>query len=115
MSELISTSTVVHSEHKTNALIAYILMTIGLFTAIPLLVGAVWAMLKKGEAKGSIYHSHLSNVTRVFWWSLLWCIVGAILFAVFIGYVIWLATWFWVLYRMVSGLAKILSDEVYAL
>ena len=33
---------------KTNALIAYCLMAVGFFTGIFWLVGAVWAMVKKG-------------------------------------------------------------------
>lgn len=113
MSELVTVSE--QSEHKTNALIAYILVVIGLFTAIPMLIGAVWAMLKKKSARASIYHSHLVNVTRVFWWSLLWTIVGVILLPVLIGFAIWLAAWVWALYRSVDGLAKILADESYPL
>lgn len=41
---------------KTNALIAYAMMVAGLFTGILWIVGAVWAMVKKDEAKGrSLY------------------------------------------------------------
>ena len=114
MSTLITTTSVSgSSEHKTHALISYILLAIGLFTAIPLLFGAIWAMVKKKAAYGSIYHSHLVNATRVFWWSLFWTVVGALLIVVFIGYLVWVAAWLWALYRIVNGLAKILSDEPY--
>lgn len=65
MSELITKSD--YGEHKTNALISHILVVIGLFIAIPSLIGAVWAMLKKKSAQGSLYHSHLVKVTRIFW------------------------------------------------
>lgn len=110
-----STSTVSSSEHKTHALVSYILLAIGLFTAIPLLFGAVWAMVKKKAAYGTIYHSHLVNATRVFWWSLFWTIIGAFLTVVGIGYLIWCVTWLWVLYRVVNGLVKVLADESYPL
>lgn len=108
-----TTSTNRSGEYKTHALVSYILLAIGLFTAIPLLFGAVWAMITKKAALGTVYHSHLVNATRVFWWSLLWTIIGVVLIPIVIGFAIWAITWLWVLYRVVDGLAKILSDEPY--
>ena len=114
MSAIITTtSNTGSSEYKTHALVSYILLAIGLFTAIPLLFGAIWAMIQKKGALGTIYHSHLVNATRIFWWSLFWTIVGAILVVVVIGYAVWAVAWLWVLYRIVDGLVKILSDEPY--
>ncbi len=114
MSALITTtSNVTSSEYKTHALVSYILLALGLFTAIPLLFGAIWAMIKKSGAYGTIYHSHLVNATRIFWWSLFWTIIGAILIPVAIGFAVWGITWLWVLYRLVDGFAKILSDQPY--
>ena len=114
MSALITTtSNLASNEYKTHTLVSYILLAIGLFTAIPLLFGAIWAMIKKKGAYGTIYHSHLVNATRIFWWSLFWTIIGAIFMVIFIGYAIWAVTWLWVLYRIVDGLVKILSEEPY--
>ena len=113
MSAVITTTVVNNNEHKVHALVSYILLAFGLFTAIPLLFGAIWAMLKKKAAFGTLYHSHLVNATRVFWWSLLWTIIGALLIPVAIGYVVWGIAWLWVLYRLVDGLSKILCDQPY--
>jgi len=115
MSAIITTTSTTGSsnEYKTHALVSYILLAIGLFTAIPLLFGAIWAMIQKKGAYGTIYHSHLVNATRVFWWSLFWTIIGAILIPVAIGFAVWAVAWLWVLYRLVDGLAKILSDVPY--
>lgn len=110
---IISSSVSTAKEHKAHALISYILLSIGLFTAIPLLIGAIWAMIKKNGAIGSIYHSHLVNVTRTFWWSLLWTIIGAILTPFIIGFAILAIAWVWALYRTIDGLAKTLIDEAY--
>ncbi|MFQ3245225.1 MAG: putative membrane protein [Arenicella sp.] len=101
------------SEYKGHALVSYILLAIGLFTAIPLLLGAIWAMIQKKGARGTIYHSHLVNATRIFWWSLFWTIIGAVFIVIGVGYLIWCVTWLWVLYRVVNGLVKALSDEPY--
>lgn len=104
------------SDAKTHALVAYILIVIGLFSAIPILIGAVWAMVKKKSAKGTIYHSHYVNATRTFWWSVFWTILGCVLLAAAgLGVIVLGATWLWVLYRMVRGLASITADEVYPL
>jgi len=116
MSALITTtSTTGISEYKSHALVSYILLSFGLFTGIPLLFGAIWAMIKKKGAIGTIYHSHLVNATRVFWWSLFWTILGGILTPFAIGFAVWAVAWLWALYRVVDGLAKILSDEAYPL
>ena len=98
-------------EYKAHALISYILLSIGLFTGIPLLIGAIWAMIKKNGAIGSIYHSHLVNATRIFWWSLFWTILGATLTPFIIGFAILAIAWVWALYRTIDGLAKTLIDE----
>jgi uncharacterized membrane protein len=101
------------SDAKSHALAAYILLLIGIFTAIPMLIGAIWAMVKRRDALGTIYHSHYTNAIRVFWYTVLWTIVGAILIFVAVGYIIFAAVWLWALYRIVRGLVKILADEPY--
>ncbi len=103
------------SAPKTHALVAYFLMIIGLFSAIPILLGAIWAMIKKKSARGTIYHSHYINATRTFWWSLFWTVIGCVLIPAGIGLLILAITWVWILYRLVRGLATITSDETYPL
>lgn len=115
MSVIISGSVVNDSEHRTNSLIAYVLMGVGLFTGIPILVGAVWAMIKKKEAQGSLFHSHLVNATRTFWWSLFWGIIGAITTPIVIGFPIIFIVWIWGAYRLLNGLSKLLSEQAYPL
>ncbi len=113
MNAVITTSSMGSKEYKSHALISYVLLAIGLFTAIPILVGAVWAMITKKGALGTVYHSHLVNITRTFWWSLFWTVVGAILTLVIVGYAVLAIAWLWALYRVVNGLIKALADEPY--
>ena len=103
------------SDAKTHALVAYILILVGMFTAIPMLIGAVWAMVKRRDALGTIYHSHYSNAIRVFWYTVAWTIVGAILIFAVVGYAILALVWLWALYRLINGLVKISADEGYPL
>ena len=113
MNTVIDSSAVQASDAKTHALIAYFLMVLGLFTAIPILLGAIWAMVKKKAALGTLFHSHYVNATRTFWWSLFWMVIGCITIPAGIGILILGLTWVWVLYRLIRGLALITSDEAY--
>ncbi|WP_277432068.1 hypothetical protein [Vibrio sp. 1180_3] len=46
------------SEAKTNALIGYILMGIGLFTGLFWFVGFIWIMVKKNEFQDTVFADH---------------------------------------------------------
>lgn len=98
---------------KTNALIAYGLMVLGLFTGVFWIIGAVWAMVKKSDAQGTIFEDHYTNVIKTFWWGLIITIVGVILAFILVGYVVLLAVWIWSIYRIVKGLANLTSNKAY--
>ena len=75
------------------------------------IVGIIMAYVKRGEATGTWLASHYRWLIRTFWFSLLWGLIGAIIFVllaliiigIIIGYAIWVATTIWVLYRLVRG------------
>jgi len=113
MSTVASATVITKSEAKSHAIVAYALMGIGLFTAVPILIGAVWAMVKRRDALGTIYHSHYTNAIRTFWWALFWWILGGITLFMGIGWLILATAWLWTLYRIVNGFGKILADETY--
>ena len=115
MSLVINSSSVSSNEYKTHSLVAYILLATGLFTAIPLLFGAIWAMIQKKGAIGTHFHSHLVNATRVFWWSLFWFLLGWATTSIIIGYAILGLAWLWGLYRVLNGAIKAFADEPYPL
>ena len=98
---------------KNHALIAYILMAVGLFTGLFAILGGIWAMVKKEEAAVSIFYDHYSNIIVTFWWSLGLNIVGIILAFVFIGYLMLPLVWIWTAYRIIKGLARITSNKSY--
>ena len=98
---------------KTGALIGYGLMVAGLFTGIFWIIGAIWAMIKKGDARGSLYEDHYSNIISTFWWGLLFSIIGGVLTIVLIGYLVLGVVWVWSIYRMIKGIALITSNKPY--
>jgi uncharacterized membrane protein len=80
-------------------------------TGIVGIIAIILAYVKRGEAAGTWLASHYHWLIRTFWYSLLWGIIGAVIFVVLlivligpvIGYVIWVATTIWVLYRLIRG------------
>lgn len=80
-------------------------------TGIVGIVAIILAYVKRGEATGTWLESHYRWLIRTFWFSLLWGAIGAVIFVllliivigVFIGYLIWVATTIWVMYRLVRG------------
>jgi len=98
---------------KTNALIAYGLMGVGLFTGIFWIIGMIWAMVKKDDAVGTLFEDHYSNIINIFWWGLGLSIIGFILIFFVVGYFVLLAVWFWSIYKLIKGFAKITSNKAY--
>jgi uncharacterized membrane protein len=112
---LISMTLVVYALFGAAAIIA--LVSSGFPLIAPLfgivgIIGIILAYVKRGEATGTWLASHYRWLIRTFWFSLLWGIIGAIIFVVLffvfliglvIGYAIWVATTIWVLYRLIRG------------
>ncbi|MFM2479956.1 DUF4870 family protein [Celerinatantimonas sp. YJH-8] len=98
---------------KNHALVAYILMTIGLFTGVLWFVGAIWAMVKISDATGTLFEDHYRNMIHVFWWWIGWSVVGFALSIILVGYLVIFLTWLWSLYRIIKGLARITSNRSY--
>jgi uncharacterized membrane protein len=76
------------------------------------IAGVIVAYVKRDDARGTWVASHLRWLIRTFWYSLLWGVVGGIvfvlLFIVFLlgpvlAFVIWGVASIWVLYRVIRG------------
>ncbi|RNF48822.1 hypothetical protein EBI00_13990 [Marinomonas hwangdonensis] len=96
---------------KSNVIIAYIFMLLGIFTGVFWLIGAVWAMIKATEASGTRFEDHYANIISTFWWGIFWGVVGVLLAIFLIGYLVLVAIWLWSIFRMVKGLGRALSNQ----
>jgi uncharacterized membrane protein len=92
--------------------ILYLLHGLAPFTMWTLAVVAiVIGMVKKADVQGSFLASHVSWLSRTFWWGLLWiAICGVITFILVITIVGMLVVWLpftilflWYLYRVIKG------------
>lgn len=98
---------------KNHALIAYILMILGCFTGVLWFIGAIWAMVKINDAKGSLFEDHYENIITVFWWGLGWSIIGFALSIILIGYFILALLWLWAAWRIFRGLMRLTVNRPY--
>jgi uncharacterized membrane protein len=81
------------------------LLSMGLLSVIALVVNYV----KRDDARGSIYESHMNWMIRTFWWALFWVVVSflpaLLLTVITFGLLsfLFLVPVVWYLYRMIKG------------
>jgi uncharacterized membrane protein len=111
---LISTTLLVYALFGVAAVVA--LLAHGFPPVAPLggivgIVAIILAHVKRGDSAGTWLASHYRWLIRTFWFSVLWGVIGAVIFWVLlivligpvIAVVIWFATAIWVLYRLIRG------------
>jgi uncharacterized membrane protein len=105
---------------------AYALYFVGLFTALPILLGAILAYVVRGSA-GPAMRTHYTFLIRTFWGAVGWSILGGLLILVgaplsivLVGLPIMLVGWamlgivyFWLLLRLVIGAVYLLRGEAH--
>ncbi|QCZ94708.1 DUF4870 family protein [Salinimonas iocasae] len=108
-----SALTEAQQEAKTHAIVAYVFMVLGLITGIFWLVGAIWAMVKKSDARGTPFEDHYANIIKTFWIGLVVSIISIPLAVILIGYITLFAIWIWSIYRIVKGVARLSANQPY--
>jgi len=105
--------TVIHVVYALHALSLFIGLTtaatiLGAFVfGVPSIIAVVINYVKRRAASGTYLESHFRWQIRTFWFALLWFVIGAMLFATFVGIPLALGAWFgtglWAIYRIVRG------------
>jgi uncharacterized membrane protein len=74
---------------------------------VPSIVAVVLNYVKRDEARGTFLESHFRWQIRTFWFTLLWCAIGGVLFATIVGVILaiplFVVVGVWVIYRVVRG------------
>lgn len=91
-------------------MIIYILYLVGFFLGITALVGVIMAHIKSGEAEPAA-RSHYRYQIRTFWFGLLMMIAGGLLMVAFIGYLILIWLFIWILVRCIKGILRALDNR----
>ncbi|MEK9720785.1 MAG: hypothetical protein VW257_07005 [Quisquiliibacterium sp.] len=93
--------------------IAGLLLTMGLLSVVALIINYV----KREDANGTIYRSHIDWMIRTFWWFLFWVIISFVpllfLAALSAGLLafLFLIPSLWFLYRMIKGLLRLVDGR----
>ena len=73
----------------------------------PSIVAGIINYVKRDEARGTYLESHFRWQIRTFWFGLLWCAIGGLLFVTIVGIPaalgVWLGAGVWAIYRIVRG------------
>ena len=81
---------------------------IGAFlTGWPSIIAVILNYVKRSDIRGTWLDSHFRWQIRTFWFSLLWCMIAAILFITIVGIplalIVVFAAGIWAIYRIVRG------------
>jgi len=76
------------------------------------IVGVIICYVKRDDARGIWLESHFRWLIRTFWYSLIWAVIGGIIFVLLfivfllgpiLAHIIWAIASIWVLYRVIRG------------
>lgn len=92
-------------------MIVYILFLVGFPVPLAAVAGLILAYVNRSPSDDPVLASHYRYQIRTFWWGLLWTILGVILAAFLVGYLILLVWAVWTLYRVIKGLSAWNKNE----
>ena len=105
--------TVAHLVYALHALSLLIGITtaatiIGAFVfGVPSIIAVIINYVKREEARGTFLESHFRWQIRTFWYALLWCLIGGVLFITIVGIPLAIGVFFaaglWAIYRVTRG------------
>ena len=115
---LIAWTHVIYGLHALSVLIgittAAFIVTAFVF-GVPSIVAVILNYVKRSEARGTFLDSHFRWQIRTFWFTLLWCAIGGVLFATIIGalvaFPLLVAVGIWVAYRVIRGWLALVKDK----
>jgi uncharacterized membrane protein len=99
------------SSAKTVTTIIYALYAASFFVGITAIVAIVMNYIKKDDVVGTFLESHYRWQIRTFWFGMLWCVLGAITFIIFIGWFVLVAAGVWIIYRIAKGWLRLNDNK----
>ncbi|MDX1374533.1 MAG: hypothetical protein R3357_03145 [Burkholderiales bacterium] len=88
---------------RTLTAVIYGLQAGAFVIGLSAIVAVVINYVKREEVAGTWLESHFRWQIRTFWFGLLWGMLGALLYIVFVGWLILMADAVWIVYRIVKG------------
>jgi uncharacterized membrane protein len=104
--------TVERTGNPDMAKIIYILYLIGLLTGVTILIGVVMAYIYR-DGSPEWLRTHYTSQIRMFWMSLLYCLIAGVLTMVLIGFLLYLVIAIWWIIRCIKGLKHLDQKGAY--
>ena len=99
---------------RTITIIVYALYLAALCNGATAIVGLIIAYVKRKDALGTIYESHLTNAIEIFWVGLVLGLACIPLFFLFgLGALIAAGLAVWLIYRVIRGLVHAIESKAY--
>ena len=111
MNEVSSDNAELLEQNKTLTLVVYGLQAASFLLGITAIIGVVINYVKKDEVKGTWLESHFKWQIKTFWLSLIGFVIGFFTWFILIGILIFVATYIWVIYRVVKGFLRFNSKQ----
>lgn len=115
---LVSLTYVIYGLHLFSAfggIMSPAFIVTAFLTGWPSIIAVILNYAMRSETRGTILESHFSWQIRTFWYSALWMLCSVALALTFFGIPLALGlicgTGLWVLYRIIRGLMRLLSEE----
>ena len=103
-------------EQRNYMYVIYGLYALGVLSfAMPTIIGAIVAYVKRDDMRGTIYFDHIQFLLRTFWGSLIGFVAGFLLIITFIGAILGVPlvvlVCFWYLFRVVAGIVRLIDNQ----
>ena len=115
---LVTLTHVIYGLHAFSALTGLLgaaFVVTAFLSGWPPIIAVILNYVKRGETRGTFLESHFRWQIRTFWFALLWVAVAVLLGLTIVGlplaYVIAVLAGLWVLYRIVRGWLRLVSDK----
>lgn len=104
-----------HAFSAVTGLLGTAFIVTAFLTGWPSLIAVVLNYVKRGETRGTYLESHFRWQIRTFWFALLWVAVAVLAGLTIVGlpfaWIVALGAGLWVLYRIVRGWLRLVSEK----
>ncbi len=104
-----------HAFSAVTGLLGTTFIVTAFLSGWPSIIAVVMNYIKRGETQGTFLESHFRWQIRTFWFALLWVVVAVLAGLTLVGLplavLIAVAAGVWVLYRIVRGWLRLVSEK----
>ena len=108
------------TDDRADSLRKITLFDYGLHIASPIvsmmsltIIALIINYVKRDDARGTVYESHMDWMIATCWWTLLWLVVAGVLSLLTLTLLAWtmVIPVLWYLYRMIKGLLRAMDEQ----